>query len=419
MRTQDSFREDLQDALNYLHDPDRLERSPLADLFGVAGRRSAYLELHDILTQAIAALRPGPEAPANSRAWRIYELLHCRYVQELSPPEVAYQLSLSVRHMHREQAAALDRLAQHLWRDFDLGGRASAAGDAAAREAEPEAEVADPGETSLKNELTWLRDVTINHATDLDDTLGAVVELTRALAGQHGVRLAVSRTEGLPGLAVHAVGLNQVLLNVLAASIHRAQGGVVQVTTNQNDWEVAIEIRSAPSTELAVPLSGESQHLLEAAKDLADLCGIRLGISPADPCFCVQVVAPAYQQVVVLAIDDNLDTLHLLERYTVGTKYRLVGLVDPGQALAIAERVEPQIVLLDVMMPQVDGWRVLGRLRSDPATSRVPIVVCSILDQDELAFTLGAAACLRKPFTQHAFLEVLDAHLAPPARGSQ
>ncbi|MCJ7736801.1 MAG: hypothetical protein MUQ10_05730, partial [Anaerolineae bacterium] len=221
MPTQDSFREDVQEALNRIHDPDRLERSPLAELFGVAGRRSTYSELHDILTQAIASLRPRSEVPVDSRAWRVYELLHCRYVQELSPPEVANQLSLSVRHMHREQAAALDRLAQHLWREFDLGAGPDSADRPTEHEEGDSVLVATPAKSSLKNELTWLRSATIDRPTDLGETLDSVVELTKALASQRRARIEVSRLAGLPGLAVHPVGLNQVLLNVLTVSIHR------------------------------------------------------------------------------------------------------------------------------------------------------------------------------------------------------
>ncbi len=110
----------------------------------------------------------------------------------------------------------------------------------------------------------------------------------------------------------------------------------------------------------------------------------------------------------VLAIDDNTDTLQLLQRYTAGTQYRLIGTRDPEQALSLAEKLSPQIIVLDVMMPQVDGWKVLGRLQQHPLTGHIPIVVCTILAQEALALSLGASAFIRKPITRQEFLAALD-----------
>jgi CheY-like chemotaxis protein len=150
---------------------------------------------------------------------------------------------------------------------------------------------------------------------------------------------------------------------------------------------------------------------------MAQLCGVSLRVSSGDEPFGARIGLPVRQPMAVLAIDDNADTLRLLEHYTVGSPYRLVGTQDPEQALALAQDLQPQIIVLDVMMPQVDGWRLLGRLRQHPATSDVPIVVCTIMAQEELAFTLGASACLRKPVTQEQFLEALDRQVAPRAPG--
>jgi CheY-like chemotaxis protein len=72
-----------------------------------------------------------------------------------------------------------------------------------------------------------------------------------------------------------------------------------------------------------------------------------------------------------------------------------------------------------VMMPRVDGWEMLGRLRQHPRTAHIPVVIVTILAQEELALSLGAKAHLLKPVTQATFLSVLDqlsATLAPESR---
>jgi len=116
----------------------------------------------------------------------------------------------------------------------------------------------------------------------------------------------------------------------------------------------------------------------------------------------------AVEQVPVLAIDDNADALQLLQRYTAGTRYRLVGTRDPHEALELAQRLAPQVVVLDVMMPQEDGWKVMSMLRQHPYTAHIPIVICTILAQEKLALSLGASAFLQKPVTRQAFLNVLE-----------
>jgi CheY-like chemotaxis protein len=68
--------------------------------------------------------------------------------------------------------------------------------------------------------------------------------------------------------------------------------------------------------------------------------------------------------------------------------------------------------MVDVMMPQVDGWEVLGQLREHPLSSHIPIVVHTILAQEELALSLGASAFLRKPVTRQDFLAALDRLIA-------
>jgi CheY-like chemotaxis protein len=76
--------------------------------------------------------------------------------------------------------------------------------------------------------------------------------------------------------------------------------------------------------------------------------------------------------------------------------------------VALAEEITPRAIVLDVMLPGIDGWELVGRLREHPRTRDVPIVICTILPQEQLAMALGAAAFLRKPVAREVLLEVLD-----------
>jgi CheY-like chemotaxis protein len=143
----------------------------------------------------------------------------------------------------------------------------------------------------------------------------------------------------------------------------------------------------------------------------------RLELSPAASATTrsVTLFLTAAARLAVLVIDDNADTLRLFERYLSGTRYRFFGVRDPEQALALAAQINPRLVLLDVMLPDVDGWELLGRLREHPQTGHIPVIVCTILPQEPLALALGAAAFLRKPISREALLAVLDQQIASSA----
>jgi Amt family ammonium transporter len=77
----------------------------------------------------------------------------------------------------------------------------------------------------------------------------------------------------------------------------------------------------------------------------------------------------------------------------------------------LAEACQPRAILLDIMMPGLDGWELLERLREHPRTGGVPVIVCSIVPQESLARLLGAADYIRKPVTRRALLAALDRHV--------
>ena len=110
----------------------------------------------------------------------------------------------------------------------------------------------------------------------------------------------------------------------------------------------------------------------------------------------------------VLVIDDNEDILHLIQRYLTDTVYYFVGARNSDEALNLAKELNPRAVLMDVMLPGIDDWELLGRLRAHPTLQGVPIIVCTILPQEELALALGAAAYLRKPINREVLLATLD-----------
>ncbi len=402
--TFDRFVADLRSALHYLYDPDQLRRSSLAAWFGVSGFDAAAA-LQRILTDAVEALQPAPDEPPQSRAWRIYDALVYRYIRRFEREVVADQLGISGRQLRREQRAALEALAELLWKEYDLAAKRNVGAGL-----RPPAPTAGPGGPAQVEAPAWLRDMPPEKPASLRQTLPATLDLARPLAQRWAVRLDAVLTEDLAELAVPQVALRHALLSLLGIAMPRAAGGAVEVETRQSADRIEIVVLWSEGAFARTPLTEGELNSLGVARGLADAAGGALEWAPdaGPPSVAAKLVLPILERVPVLAVDDNPDALQLLERYVSGTRYCLTATRDPVQALRAALELQPRIIVLDVMMPDVDGWELLAHIRQLPETAETPVVVCTVLPQEALALALGADAFLQKPVSREAFLAALD-----------
>ncbi len=111
---------------------------------------------------------------------------------------------------------------------------------------------------------------------------------------------------------------------------------------------------------------------------------------------------------VVLAIDDNTQVINLYERYLSNHGYRIVALTNPAEAVARARELRPYAITLDIIMPDTDGWDVLEALKRDPETQNIPVLVCSIVREEEKGFSLGSADYLVKPILEEDLIRALE-----------
>ncbi|MGK7311726.1 MAG: GAF domain-containing protein [Candidatus Longimicrobiales bacterium M2_2A_002] len=115
---------------------------------------------------------------------------------------------------------------------------------------------------------------------------------------------------------------------------------------------------------------------------------------------------------VVLVIDDDPTVHDLLQRMLSKDGFRVESATDGTDGLERARELEPDVILLDVLMPGVDGWSVLTSLKSDPSLSEIPVVMITMLDDRSLGFALGATDYVTKPVEPARLLSVLR-RLAP------
>lgn len=112
----------------------------------------------------------------------------------------------------------------------------------------------------------------------------------------------------------------------------------------------------------------------------------------------------------VLVIDDDGTVQDLLRRSLNRDGFRVEVASNGVTGLARARELRPNIITLDVMMPGMDGWDVLGSLKEDPLTADIPVIVVSIVDEKGLGFSLGAADYLTKPLDYSRLSLVVNRH---------
>jgi len=110
---------------------------------------------------------------------------------------------------------------------------------------------------------------------------------------------------------------------------------------------------------------------------------------------------------VILAIDDDPDILRVLADSLRDTGFRIVGASSGEEGIALARKMRPHLITLDIMMPHMDGWSVLQVLKNDPMLRSIPVYIVSIVDNKALAFSLGVAGYIMKPFRRDNLLKQL------------
>ncbi|HEX4457589.1 MAG TPA: response regulator, partial [Polyangia bacterium] len=122
------------------------------------------------------------------------------------------------------------------------------------------------------------------------------------------------------------------------------------------------------------------------------------------------VLSAATTAPLALIVDDQLSARELLQEELEALGYRTL-LADGGEAaLALAREHQPDLVTLDILMPDVDGWQVLSRLRADGELAKIPVLVISITDESARGMAAGALDFLVKPLEKGALNEALVRH---------
>jgi len=120
----------------------------------------------------------------------------------------------------------------------------------------------------------------------------------------------------------------------------------------------------------------------------------------------------------VILIDDDLTVHDLVRRFLHKEGFRTVCAPSGQEGLELAKTLQPSVIVLDVMMPTMDGWSVLTRVKGDPALANIPVVMLTMVDNKEMGFSLGVDDYMLKPIERGSFVSTLRKYGSPNASTS-
>lgn len=161
--------------------------------------------------------------------------------------------------------------------------------------------------------------------------------------------------------------------------------------------------------------------------DLAPAAADRPGAATAPPPSPEQAPArprqpsdqPSDHRRSVLVVDDEADSRILLTHYLEELGCQVTTTHSGSNALTLARELAPDLITLDLMMPDMSGWDILARLKADPELAGIPVVVVSIVANEHRASLLGAVDILQKPISRDELLQVLQRNLGATPGGAR
>lgn len=382
------FVEGVKQALEHLYDFAFLQKLTLAQQLANSKKRASQTLGHSLrreLIEAIEALSPEPGAAAHTPDMRQYNLLQLHYVEGLTVQEVGQRLGLSTRQTHRSLRKAEESVATILWVRLQPGETAETS---AAQLSSVQAEIAQL-ETTLQ-------------PTDLVLLLSEAQKAVAPLAQTRDVTFHLDEQLSRPVVSVDTAVSRQLLVSILSRLVQATQQQTILIGCTLAE-EMAL-------LSFTFPTSAPLTHDFAADTVIAPLAQ-RLGwqmatITQTNDVYDLQVSIPLHGPL-VLVVDDNQGLVELLERYLTGHNCRVIAANSGQEGLQLLEQATPDAIILDAMMPGLSGWDVLQTIRTRVETAGTPVIICSVFNDPELAYALGASHFISKPVSRDQILSAL------------
>lgn len=282
----------------------------------------------------------------------------------------------------------------------------------------------------------------------IGDVVQSVVETMRAQIEDKGLALRVEIADDLPPVQADRDRLTQVLTNLLGNAYRYTLEGEVAISVSQtpgairvdvSDTGIGIALEDQPkiwdrffrADHPVVKDAGGTGLGLSIVRMFIEMHGGRIWVDSEPDQGCtftfilptIKVEIPAIprpaetsppiysDQKTVLVVEDEPDITGLIRHQLESHGYRVITAALGDEALAKANAEHPDLITLDVLLPDLDGFDVLRQLKANPRTANIPVVMLSIVQDEESGLRLGAVDFLHKPIDESRLIESVQAIL--------
>lgn len=299
-------------------------------------------------------------------------------------------------------------------------------------------------------------------AFSIPEVLESSLTLVREHASRHGIALSLEMTPDIDLIEADELKVKRVIVNLLSNAVKFApDGSSVGVVARHAGENIQISVQDTgpgirPEDQerifeefQQVGQSALRRHEgtglgLALAKKLVELHGGRIWVESAPgagstftftlplrqntPSAAPLVMSKGVSDAAtagmhgpaILLVEDNPQSIELLTLYLESAGFQVVVARDGEDGLDQAARLHPAAILLDIMLPRLDGWEFLDRVKGDAKLAEIPVIIVSMVDEPGRGYALGAAKYLQKPVNRDELLVTLrrvtavDTTMHPP-----
>ncbi len=273
---------------------------------------------------------------------------------------------------------------------------------------------------------------------NLADTIISVLSTAVGLIKDKPVKLVHDIAPDLPTVRGDPMRVRQVLINLISNASKFTEEGIITVSATLNTASNGRQEVLVSVTDTGPGISPEDQSKLFLAFSqvdssptrktggtglglsishrLVEMHGGKIGVhSAVGKGSTFYFTLPLYrqphpqdEQKVILCIEDDGQILSLYERYLKPKGYQVIQAQNLHNIKDTIKRIKPYAVTLDIMMPEVSGWTILEEIKTDPDTKNIPVIICTIVEEEERGFSLGASDYLLKPILEEDLIASLQ-----------
>lgn len=387
----ESLEQQVRDCLPHLYDFIFLQQHPLVRLLvpEAAGDAHRVQLFRNLITEIIASLSPGTGSNPNARITRIYNILTLRYIDQQPIQYIMHRLNLSERQFYRDHARAIQTLSQML-----------------AEHVSGTPGVLLPASMSVQSEIERVHRVSQPQQIHVEDFLERAITAIQGLVDRYDAQIDMDSTDRMLEISADPMVLRQAIIWLMCQLITQSPpGSQFRLSSWPDDQYYQFVFTAEGSHRASITIPPEQWETLLTFMNALEGTVVQK-VSEVDA-FDFLLRIP-FKRSCLLIIDDNPDAITLFRRYLAGQPYQVVTAQGGQSAIQLAIETQPALIVLDVILPQQDGWEVLQQLKTHPDTRHIPVLICSVLNAHDLAMSVGADGFLRKPPDETGFLEMLS-----------